>query len=223
MNKSILNVVGVVAVTAVFIGCSENPDDENGGGGVTTPTKTTFTDSRDGTIYQKVKIVNQVWMAENLNYDIPDDTTDVCYENSAGNCDKYGRLYSLDAARVVCPAGWRLPSSDEWETLTDYARGSGSSDSICIKLKSKSGWNECNGTDKYGFSALPGGYGSSVYSGGYNFYSGGVESYWWTTGIVVPPTPWPLHHPCHRYVFNYQSVDANNNNGSVFSIRCLQN
>jgi uncharacterized protein (TIGR02145 family) len=66
----------------------------------------------------------------------------------------------------VCPAGWHLPSSGEWSTLVNYVDPSTS----CKKLKSTSGWNSYttdgtqysgNGTDEYGFSALPGGRGDS--------------------------------------------------------------
>jgi len=41
------------------------------GGGLATPTKTTFVDNRDNKIYNKVKIGTQTWMAENLNYNAP--------------------------------------------------------------------------------------------------------------------------------------------------------
>jgi uncharacterized protein (TIGR02145 family) len=52
-----------------------------------------------------------------------------------------------------------LPSREEWQTLIDYAGGSSVAGK---KLRAKSGWNDYksqsgNGTDDYGFSALPGG------------------------------------------------------------------
>ena len=150
--------------------------------------KDRFTDSRDGTFYAKVKIGNQTWMAENLNYDVPDNTTDVCYNNNNDNCARYGRLYNWSTAmngasssstnpsgvRGVCPVGWHLPSNGEWTQLTDYVGGSSTAGR---KFKSQSGWyDNGNGTDEYGFSALPGGYG---YSDG-NFYYAGYYGYWWS-------------------------------------------
>ena len=153
---------------------------------------TTFTDSRDNKTYKTVKIGNQTWIGENLNYDVPSVTTDVCYENNADNCAKYGRLYNWSTAmngagssyrspsgvQGVCPSGWHLPSSAEWRMLENFVGGSSIAGE---KLKSIGGWRisefyDNNGTDDYGFSALPGG-GRYV---GNRFVYAGVKGIWWS-------------------------------------------
>lgn len=112
----------------------------------------TMTDSRDGKTYKTVKIGSQIWMAENLNYRTRDS---YCYEDKISNCDKYGRLYTWDAAITACPSGWHLPSHAEWETLVTAVGGESGAGT---KLKSTSGWlKDGNGSDSFGFSALPAG------------------------------------------------------------------
>jgi len=59
--------------------------------------KGTFIDSRDGQTYEWVRIGDQVWMAENLNYDQDAYGDDKCYNNDPSNSDTYGRLYNWDA------------------------------------------------------------------------------------------------------------------------------
>ena len=109
-------------------------------------------DPRDGKTYKTVQIGTQTWMAENLNYEIADS---YCYNNDTSNCKKYGRFYTRDAALKVCPAGWHLPSMDEFDILIKTVGGEKIAGE---KLKSKSGWNDGgNGSDAFGFSALPAG------------------------------------------------------------------
>jgi uncharacterized protein (TIGR02145 family) len=151
-------------------------------------------DNRDGKTYKTVKIGNQVWMAENLNYQTDSSW---CYNNSDSYCEKYGRLYGWDAAMKACPAGWHLPAREEWDSLIFAASGVKNPfvitptywDSAGGKLKAKSGWynntytlKNGNGTDDYGFSALPGG----ARIGGY-FYNVRSFGEWWTATEDVGP------------------------------------
>jgi uncharacterized protein (TIGR02145 family) len=194
--------------------------------GTPTPEKTTFTDGRDGKVYTKVTIGAQVWMAENLNYGAPDVTAGGCYANSADSCSKYGRLYSWETAmggapssssspsgvRGVCPDGWHLPSDAEWKTLADYVGGE---EIAGRKLKSAEGWfNDGNGTDGYGFTALPGGFGD----GGGSFVSAGIYGVWWsaTEGGAANAWSWDI-----QYFFE-SAYKGYNPKKYVFSVRCAR-
>ena len=115
--------------------------------------KGTMKDPRDGQTYKTVKIGEQVWMAENLNYETENS---YCYEDDPANCEKYGRLYEWDAALNACPSGWHLPTSEEFRTLISNVGGGETAGKM---LKSTTGWYEGgNGIDKYGFNVLPAGF-----------------------------------------------------------------
>lgn len=110
-------------------------------------------DSRDGQEYKTVKIGSQIWMAENLNFAAEES---FCYTRFGYDCRKYGRFYTWNVAKNVCPAGWHLPTAAEFEELVDFVGGR---DSAAVKLKSAEGWSHYgNGTDEYGFNGTPSGF-----------------------------------------------------------------
>jgi uncharacterized protein (TIGR02145 family) len=116
---------------------------------------THFCDWRDSTLYKKIVIGNQIWMGENLNFSA-DGTVGMCYDDIASNCDIYGRLYPLSEAIKVCPSGWHLSNYEEWEALRGFM---GSYSYAGTKLKANSDlWHPNEGTDNFGFAALPGGF-----------------------------------------------------------------
>ena len=137
-----------------------------------------MTDERDGQVYKTVKIGDQWWMAENLNYELPkqefygfESTLSLCYNNEPDSCAKYGRLYTFAAAtdccpispnyinsdsyspHGICPENWHIPSVNEWKILLNVVNG------FATDLKSTSGWlDDGNGYDNLDFKLLPAGY-----------------------------------------------------------------
>lgn len=128
------------------------------------------------------------------------------YENDTSFVKPYGLLYNWYAAvdtRGLAPEGWHVPTDEEWKELELYLGISESDFHIWgnrgsdegTKLKSTYGWNQwnkdkpcwpCNGTDVYGFRALPGGYrplGTFGWSG-VDFAMGGSWAVFWTTTIA---------------------------------------
>jgi len=142
-------------------------------------------DERDGQVYKTAQIGEQIWMAQNLNYADSIKTPSLlernwCYEYNEEKCAYGGRLYTWAAAidsialydsgngvdcgrkktcslpskvQGLCPMGWHLPDTTEWNVLIDEVGGT---DDAGKALKSQTGWtNNRNGTDAYGFAALP--------------------------------------------------------------------
>ena len=75
-----------------------------------------------------------------------------------------------------------MPSDAEWEILTISVGGYETAGKL---LKATSGWNDYyensgNGDDKFGFSALPGGYRRSS-----DFNGVGKLGYWWSSAGIV--------------------------------------
>jgi uncharacterized protein (TIGR02145 family) len=192
----------------------------------------TFVDERDEQEYRWVRIGEQIWMAENLNWAGDGGGFGWCYGNNSANCDLYGRLYDwsmvmgfesscnttscADQAqsphhRGICPQGWHVPSDAEWFTLVNFVGSNAGT-----QLKSTSGWNiSSNGTDVHGFSALPGGYRNT--DGGFNT-GGFFPANWWSATEVTATAAW------ERIIYwSYSDVFRNHGGKSGGpSLRCLR-
>jgi len=175
-----------------------------------------FTDTRDGNVYKTVQIGTQVWMVENLRY-LPEvshptvglnaqpfyyvyqyygklsENGYIAKVNEAKASEyyqSYGVLYNWNAATISCPAGWHLPSDEEWSVLTTFFGG----DTIVAgKLKDATHglWHnpfetcfhpssefDSTATNTSGFSALPGGrrnHPGGTFGGMY------IYTYFWTS------------------------------------------
>jgi uncharacterized protein (TIGR02145 family) len=94
-----------------------------------------------------------------------------------------GRIYNWETAMKVCPEGWHLPSDEEWQELVNFV----GKEIAGKKLKARSGWvwdrryGSGNGTDDYGFAALPDvlGFGDGSFLRGDRF--DGVSGRWWSS------------------------------------------
>lgn len=129
------------------------------------PQSRTFTDSRDGQEYKWIEIGDQIWMAENLNFDAGSGS----WEGT------YGNLYDWETACNVCPDGWHLPYESEWSELSGYLGGNSIAGGK-MKETGTTHWNSPNtgATNSSGFSALPGG----RFSDGYFGYLGSLTGFW---------------------------------------------
>ncbi len=129
----------------------------------------------DGNVYPVKKFAGLTWTTQNLNYPIPGESW--CYEDNSANCEKYGRLYTWEAAKRACRElgnGWRLPTDQEWR---DLAKRFGGADDDASD-DGKAAYQAMIDGGNSGFSARLGGY---RYSNGSFFYLGGYGLYWSAT------------------------------------------
>ena len=211
----------------------------------------------DGNVYNTVQIGDQCWMRENLRTTKYSDgtaialgsstSTSTAYRYNSNNdtvhVPTYGYLYNWKAVmrnsssssanpsgvQGVCPAGWHVPSYDEWKQLTDYVSSQsqyqcgGTSTSIAKALASTTGWSSSSTTcavgnnrssnNATGFSALPAGY----YYGSYGNFGNGAN--FWSS------TEYNSGYAYKRYLY-YSGANVSSDNYSKYngySVRCLRN
>jgi uncharacterized protein (TIGR02145 family) len=159
-----------------------------------------------------------------------------CYNNEPDSCTKYGGLYqwkemmqyvTQQGTIGICPQGWHLPTDEEWKVLegaVDSKFGIGDPEwdvsgdrgvFAGANLKTTSGWvNYGNGSDTFGFSALPGGYRNNSS----NFYDVRGSGYWWLS------TEHNAGSSLDRILDSFNSTAARSIYGKIlgFSVRCIR-
>lgn len=153
----------------------------------------------DGKKYKTVKIGNQNWMAQNVALKTENS---LCYNDDSKNCDTYGRLYTFDEAKTVCPDGWHLPSITDYQFLVSYVYNART-------LRSRDKWTKKaeKGLDWWGFGLLP--------AGGHekgDFFDITYSAYMWVTEGKVFEVRYHVEAP------KYTEKDPK----SAFSVRCIE-
>jgi len=234
--------------TAIFLFAScvsierNNPDDP-GSGNYMEGVLSGKDKGNDIDNYRIKSIGTQVWMAENLDYNVGNS---ICNNYNDANCKIYGRLYDWATAmglspdcnftscasqidanhRGICPKDWHIPSDADWNVLMKFVNSGCSDNSDCDDagrhLKANSGWggDYYNGLDTYGFAALP---------GGSDFNNVGGSGYWWSSSEYDANDAFyremsfisddvGYYHDC--YPIN--SPNISNSKKCLFSVRCVQ-
>lgn len=124
--------------------------------------------SYEDKVYNTVAIGEQCWLRENLDVGTQIDGSinqqsgngieKYCYDNNSANCTTYGGLYqwnetmqyvTTEGSQGICPDGWHIPTSTEFETLKSTV----SSDGNALKAIGQ-GSGSGAGTNTSGFTAL---------------------------------------------------------------------
>ncbi len=184
----------------------------------------------DGNTYKTIKIGDQTWMAENLKatrYNNGDSINKPLnwsgdkagaysiYGDDPANDAVYGKLYNfytITDPRGLCPAGWEVPTYNDWVILTNYLGGFQVAGGK-LKETGFSHWthNVGTATNESGFTALPGGWWNGA------FHEMGDHGYFWTsTNTSEGPWFWMLYG---------DYVDLSISRGAPedgFSVRCMK-
>lgn len=238
----ISNITGLTPNTKYYVRAyATNSEGTAYGSTMVFETKEGIIDPRDSNIYGTVTIGTQVWMTENLRYlpEVHNKTQFVAkgnssqpgygvygYNGSIVNDAKatekyrtYGVLYNWYAVNSndVCPAGWHVPSKDEWITLTNYLGGEYVAGAK-IKEDGIEHWRgstyETN--NESGFTALPGGF----YKNTGEFDDLGFSSCFWSSTITPNENDFAWSS-----VVTYDEDNLfgeNNYKKHGFSIRCIK-
>lgn len=177
-----------------------------------TPNYQPFTDERDGRIYNSVKIGQQIWMAENLNYK-PDSV--LTFHPIP---ETYGRLYDWSNAMKACPEGWHLSTKAEWDSLIVAAGGP---ERAALNLKASDFWlypqnnPEYISTDSLGFRILP----ASEHSFRYKNENTGF----WTSSELRPGWVWMVWLDYYHKEVLFNTTIYGDNLHLRKSVRCVKN
>ena len=140
------------------------------------------------------------------------------YNNDSQYEIPYGKLYNwyvVSDYRNVCPAGWHVPSDQEWSILFSYVGGPSLAAEGSLKSEGTLYWQapNSNATNTSGFSGVGGGFLASN-----EFAALRGTGTWWSSTQHSPPYAWA------RNVISGNGFSgagyAYKQNG--FSIRCIE-
>lgn len=179
-----------------------------------TTTDAEFIDPRDGMKYRTVLIGSEVWLGQNLSYDMEGSWA---YDEDSTNVEIYGRLYGWDAASCACPPGWHLPSAVEWTALFDSIGGAAVAGGS-LKEAGTEFWREPNtaATNAIEFGGLPGG-GRRQAEGSYHGL--GMFGAFWSSTEQGEDRAWGFFLGYH---YPEVSLRPSTSKGFGASIRCVK-
>jgi uncharacterized protein (TIGR02145 family) len=129
----------------------------------------TLVDPRDGSRYSTVSVCDEVWMTQNLRYEVAGSINEPISLEL-----EYGVLYNWEQAKIACPEGWHLATDKEWKTLeaalgmtAEELDGTGwRGDEEGQYLKTSTQWVKGEkASTPISFRALPVGYSDGTYQG----------------------------------------------------------
>jgi len=155
-----------------FMACKKEKDDDNNDKPAPVETVT----DANGNVYNVVSIGSQKWTATNMKANV---TGSYVYDNNSNDIDIYGRLYNWDGAKTACPNGWRLPTENDFKTLSQFLGGEQVAGGK-MKNAGTTYWQTPNtgGTNSSGYNAMPAGYRN--YTDGV-YFGKGQYTYFWTS------------------------------------------
>ena len=190
-----------------------NPDFEYG----------TFEDPRDGHVYKTTVYEGKTWLAQDIDYYDKDDPLFVNQSKCAkiaehkkhdpsenAYCDGASRFYTVNVIKKVCPTGWRLPTKEDWNHITEMSYSE--ADKYYPKLYAIGTHIQGNTrvvTDEFGLSLRKNGgvdpYGMDMTLSGYNLF-------WVEEGEYAMNSDFFAH---------YEKVDPREN-GEYVPVRCIK-
>lgn len=156
--------------------------------------------------------------------------TNVNDAKSTTNYKAYGVLYNWFGSKEACPVGWHIPTNDEWEQLAEFvSQQNGPYEKVNQAwtdtgdnwtgvgkhLKAKYGWeSQGNGTDDFGFSALPAGFSVAID----RFDAMGWSTRWWSDTEFSSTDAWIRGVNYGTHIFS----NIKDHKIYLYSVRCVR-
>ena len=107
-----------------------------------------------GSTFRTVELEGKTWMANNLY----GTNSGSYYQESEILASVFGQYYTWEEAQISCPAGWHLPTAEEFDNCVGAAAGDVMVNAQFVEKDLWSYWPEVPITNKCQFCALPFGF-----------------------------------------------------------------